>query len=98
MSIQPYEFYKTQYADGTLALLFRNTSDPDSPEYYNKVTVNLGVKLPENCVYLDANHLPVKVQSELKRYYNLIELTQSGFVEYPLVQFSPVFINSLTTL
>lgn len=98
MPIQPYEFYKTQYADGALALLFRNTSDPNSPEYYNKVTVNLGVKLPENCVYLDANHLPVKVQSELQRHYNLIELTQSGFVEYPLVQFSPVFINSLTTL
>lgn len=98
MNEQPFEFYKTTYADGTLALMYRNAHDPDSPEYYNRVTVNLGVELPKDCVYLDANHLPVKVQNELQRHFQLIELTQSGFVEYPLVQFSPIFLNSLTTL
>lgn len=91
-------FYKTSYHDGTLALLYRDLNNPDEPQYYNRVTVNLGRKYPDTQAHLDANHLPIDALNELQEHFELIELTQSGFVEYPLIEFDPAFINSLTLL
>ena len=59
-------------------------------EPYGDITVNLSIKAPDYCAYVDINNMP-----ELEKFIadnNLGEFTgltqQSGYVEYPLYMFN----------
>lgn len=59
-------------------------------EPYSDITVNLGIKAPDYCAYVDINNM-----HELENYIkdnNLGEFTglvqRSGFIEYPLYMFN----------
>lgn len=77
----------TYYTEGNLAIMALH-DEYDYPEWY-AVTVNLGIKLPDNQAYIDINNAPnaIKEIEEAGIGVSTGRRLQSGFVVYPLYKF-----------
>lgn len=65
-------------------------SEEGGYEPYGDITVNLGVKAPDYCAYVDINNMPglekFIADNNLGEFTGLVQ--RSGFVEYPLYMFN----------
>lgn len=82
------KFKRTTYAtEGNLAVmaLYDEYGYPE----LDAVTVNLGVKLPENQAYIDINNAPNAIKEIEEAGIGTFagKRLQSGFVTYPLYEF-----------
>ena len=77
-------------SNGNLAIQMFSCDENGYEEPFATLTVNLDIKLPEDCAFLDTNNLRDAINFVLK--YNLGKFTgisrTSGFCEYPLFQFN----------
>jgi len=66
-------------------------------DLYGTLTVNLGPSTEEGTAYLDVNNMPdlVKFCKEQGWIADEIGKSHSGFVEYPLAEFSESFMNDI---
>lgn len=64
--------------------------EDDYFEPYGDISVNLGVKAPDYCAYVDLNNMPELVkfieENDLGEFTGLTQ--RSGFCEYPLYMFN----------
>ena len=93
------EFQKGNYLDnGNLAVQIMSMETGE--EYYEPfclLTVNLGVKLPENMAFVDSNNCPSDVIQKLldKGLIVPIDIYQSGFCTYQAYEFKEEFLESM---